>query len=78
MKLRKASEEPEERAQPVSFRLSVAANEKLDIISMVLDKSKSKIVQELILGGYDEVLKDYPKDVRDTEAKLKKSAHKSK
>lgn len=78
MKLRKASEEPKIQLQPVSFRLSKGAHDKLQAMSRALEKKMSRVLEDIIPQAYEAVSRDYPKELREAEVKLKKSSPKSK
>jgi predicted DNA-binding protein len=78
MKLKKASEEEKDSNLPVSFRLSKEPYNKLKVMAKVLEKNMSKVLEEVILQGYEAVLKDYPEDTKAEEARQKKAALKAK
>lgn len=77
MKLKKAIQRTT-RPMPVSFRLSNEAFVQLGVLGFVLNKSKSEVMEDILLEAYKSASRDFPKEVRVHEERLRKLASKGK
>lgn len=60
------------RPRPLSFRFTVEVARHLELLAVVLNRSKIEILEELIESEYRQACKRYTKDFQKLEAQEKK------
>ena len=60
------------KPQPLSFRLSIDAAQKLKLLSAVYEQSQAKVIEELLTDAYAEAMRRHPKEVAKLERDFNK------